>query len=83
MKRKFDDILSELCEHQKGLLLDFGRKIIPTLTSDDVLQPNDYPELENHPQFRYEEGVLAGLQSAQIAFLASKKEQESVDDLRY
>jgi hypothetical protein len=28
------------------------------------MQPNDFPELENHPFFRYEEGVLEGLQSA-------------------
>ena len=41
-----------------------GRRVVPTLTPEDVLQPNDYPELENHPEFRYQEGVLAGIQEA-------------------
>ena len=47
---------------------------MPTLTSEDVLQPNDYPLLENNPHFRYEEGVLEGMQSVRTAFLAFFKE---------
>ena len=61
-------------EMLKEKLLDFGRSIIPTLTSEDILQPNDYPELENHPSFRYEEGILTGVQSLQIALIALKKD---------
>jgi len=64
---EINSILEEMIVQQKARLLDFGRKIVPTLTPEDVLQPNDYPELENHPLFRYEEGVLDGLQSAQMA----------------
>ncbi len=58
-------MLEEMIEQQKGKLLKLGREIIPHITSDDILQPNDFPELENHPIFRYEEGILAGLQAAQ------------------
>lgn len=57
-------MLEEMIEQQKGKLLKLGREIIPHITSDDILQPNDFPELENHPVFRYEEGILAGLQAA-------------------
>ena len=60
-------MLEEMIEQQRAKLLKLGREIIPHLTSDDVLQPNDFPELENHPVFRYEEGILAGLLAAQIA----------------
>lgn len=63
-------LLEELISQQKAHLLFLGRKIIPRLTPEDLLQPNDYPELENHPVFRYEEGLLAGLQSAQMALRA-------------
>lgn len=62
-----DALLNELIEGQKKSLLNLGRRIIPTLTPEDVLQPNDYPQLECHPEFRYEEGILAGLQTAQTA----------------
>ncbi len=59
--------IDEMVEKQKALLLELGRRIVPTLTSEDMLQPNDYLELEENPVFRYEEGILAGLLSAQIA----------------
>jgi hypothetical protein len=38
------------------------------------MQPFDFPELENHPEFRYEEGVLAGLLTAYAALQAAKDE---------
>lgn len=66
--------LEELVSMQKKGLLALGRRIIPTLTPEDMLQPNDYPELDNHPEFRYEEGILAGIQSAQMAIRASMLE---------
>ncbi len=66
----FAGTLDEMVERQKKTLLFLGRRIVPTLTPEDMLQPNDYPELENHPAFRYEEGVLAGLQTAQMALRA-------------
>lgn len=71
---KDDDEISalmfELVEGQKAVLLKYGRRIVPTLTPEDMLQPNDYPELEHNPHFRYEEGVLAGLQTMQSALQA-------------
>jgi hypothetical protein len=70
-----ESLIDELVEKNKEALLRLGREIVPTLTSEDVLQPNDYPELENNPYFRYEEGSLAGLQSVQIAIKALRKEK--------
>lgn len=63
-------LIEELIEQQQRHLLGLGRKIVPRLTSEDLLQPNDYPELENHPVFRYEEGLLAGLRTVQTALRA-------------
>lgn len=63
--------LEQMIEQQQKKLLNCGRQIVPTLTSEDVLQPNDYPELENHPVFRYEEGVLSGLLMALACLRAS------------
>lgn len=62
-----EKLLEELINSQKKELLKCGRHFVPTLTPEDLLQPNDYPVLEQNPHFRYEEGVLAGLLSAQIA----------------
>lgn len=70
---KIDQLIEEMIEDQKKNLLQMGRRIIPTLTPEDMLQPNDYPALENHPHFRYEEGILAGMLSVQTALRAERK----------
>lgn len=67
---KVESLLDELVKDQQSKLLKSGRRLIPYLTADDILQPNDFPELENNPYFRYEEGVLAGVQTVQMALRA-------------
>ena len=63
-------LFEELIEMHKSKLLESGRRIVPNLTQEDVLQPNDFPELEFHPYFRYEEGILDGIRMTQMALLA-------------
>jgi hypothetical protein len=63
------ELLDELIQGQKQKLLSTARRILPHVIEDDLLQPNDFPELEFHPHFRYEEGVLHGLQAARAALL--------------
>jgi len=65
--KKVDEILQELILFQEDKLLETGRRIIPHLTKEDLLQPNDFDELEFNPHFRYEEGVLSGLITARTA----------------
>ena len=67
-------LFDELVEQQRKRILTLGRTFIPNLTPDDILQPNDFPELEGDPLFRYEEGVLEGLLTARMAYLAKKAE---------
>jgi hypothetical protein len=70
------ELLDQLIIQQGRKLVDCAGEIMPHLTEDDLLQPNDFPELENHPYFRYEEGVLSGLQTARMALLALAADQE-------
>lgn len=70
-----EKIFDELAQAQRERLLRFAREILPNATADDILQPNDFPELENHPAFRYEEGVLEGLLTARMAYLAQKQDE--------
>jgi hypothetical protein len=72
MEKLFDDLV----EGQRKKLLKFARQIIPNATPDDLLQPNDFPELEQNPLFRYEEGVLEGLLTARMAYLALQKDRQ-------
>jgi hypothetical protein len=59
--------MDEIAEGQKEKLLKIGTTFVPTLTSEDMLQPCDFPELENNPHFRYEEGVLEGILTTRAA----------------
>jgi hypothetical protein len=72
--QKIDLLMAELVNYHQEQVLKLGRRIIPRLTPEDVLQPNDYPELENNPHFRYEEGMLSGIQTAQMAIRALKNQ---------
>ena len=59
--------MNELIENQQKTLRSVAERIVPGVTDDDLLQPNDFPALENHPVFRYEEGVLHGFLAAHAA----------------
>jgi len=72
-----EKILQELEKGQRTKLLELGRRIVPTLTPEDMLQPNDYLELENHPEFRYEEGILAGILSTAAALRCWQRQELS------
>jgi hypothetical protein len=64
------EIFDALIELQQKKIRQCADSILPNLTEDDLLQPNDFPQLESNPFFRYNEGVLEGLMSARMAYLA-------------
>jgi hypothetical protein len=75
-----EERFQEMITLQRSKLLRYALRIAPHLhlTEDDLLQPNDFPELENHPGFRYEEGVLEGLMTARMAYLAHFAENKNM-----
>ena len=72
--QSLEELFDEAIGFQKEKLLNLARRIIPHLTQDDILQPCDFPELENNPIFRYEEGVCEGLLTAKTLHLRFKRE---------
>lgn len=66
--------LEKMVDLERKKLLIFAKRILPQLTSDDILQPQDYPELEESPEFRYREGVCIGLETALAAVYAMQCE---------
>jgi len=71
-----EKLFDELVSLQKARLIACANRILPHVTEEDIMQPNDFPELENHPYFRYEEGVLEGLLTARMAYLALERETQ-------
>lgn len=69
-KKRMENVFDDLIRIQKKRLLLCAQRIVPGIIEDDLLQPNDFPSLELHPHFRYEEGVLEGLLTARMAYLS-------------
>lgn len=77
-QKQFHEIFDEVIQLQEKRLFQIAERIIPNITTDDILQPNDFPELENHPHFRYEEGVLKGMQTMRMAILSKLSEESAM-----
>jgi hypothetical protein len=67
-----DNLLSRMISHQRDKVLRIAREAVPNLGPEDVLNPHDFPELKAHPSFEFEDGLLAGLISAQMAIRAER-----------
>ncbi len=62
-----EQLLQRMIDQQRAKVLKLAREAVPYLSPEDVMNPNDFPQLKAHPTFDYEDGILAGLISAQIA----------------
>lgn len=69
-----EKLFEELILQQKKKMMKCAQQIVPYISEDDLMQPNDFPLLENYPIFRYEEGVLEGILTARMAYLAKQRE---------
>ncbi len=65
------ELLDQMIVEQRAKCLKIARRINPRLTPDDLMNSFDWPEVNENPQFVWEDGLLAGLQSAHAALCAS------------
>ena len=68
-------LLDQLIAHQRAKVLATARRAVPHLTGDDVLNPQDFPELSHFSEFHFEDGILAGYIAAQMAIRARARER--------
>lgn len=72
----WEELFDEMIAQQEEKVFKLAEKIIPHITREDILQPNDFPQLECNPFFRYEEGVLEGLRTARMGYSLLEKEKK-------
>jgi hypothetical protein len=65
-----EKLFEELITHQRRKVLEAARRLNPSLTEDDIQQPQDFPELATNAEWNYEDGLLAGYQAAHMAVRA-------------
>ena len=56
---------------QAKKVVELARRLRPGLTAEDIRNPHDFPDLDD-PDWQYEDGVLAGIQSVRVALRAMK-----------
>jgi hypothetical protein len=69
------ELLSEIETLQEKKVIDLARRLHPGLTSDDIKNPHDFPEL-NDPDWHYADGVLTGIQTVKMAVLSKLRERQ-------
>lgn len=65
-----DKLMLELIELQHRKVLELANKIHPGLSSEDIRNPHDFPDLIADSGWNFEDGILSGLKSAHIALRA-------------
>ena len=65
-----DRLMLELITLQERKVLDLANKIHPGLSSEDIRNPHDFPDLIADSGWNFEDGILSGLKSAHMALRA-------------
>ena len=68
-------LFDAMVEQQRAKVLRLAREAVPYISSEDVMNPNDFPELKAHPSFEDEDVLLGGLIAAQIALRAELRQR--------
>ena len=66
---RMERLVVELEDLQRRKVVDLARRLRPGITSEDIRNPHDFPELGD-PDWQYEDGTLAGIQSVLAAVRA-------------
>jgi hypothetical protein len=71
MLEHIERVLTELHHQQRQRALRAAERVRPGLTSEDLLNPDNFTELILDPDFMYEDGAAAGILAAKMALRAS------------
>jgi len=65
-----DRLMLEMITLQEKKVLELANKIHPGLSSEDIRNPHDFPDLIADSGWNFEDGILSGLKSAHMALRA-------------
>ncbi|MBF0492657.1 MAG: hypothetical protein HQM15_07750 [Deltaproteobacteria bacterium] len=68
MSQEADKILEEMIDLQRKKIRRVADELGVHLTGEDILNAHDFPQLIRSSRFNFEDGYLAGLLAAQMAF---------------
>ena len=66
-------LYDKMIAQQRAKVLRLAREVVPNISPEELRNPHDFPKLKEHPTFEFEDGLLSGLISAQVALNAELK----------
>jgi len=79
LELEIDDLLNRAIEAQRKHVFEIAREIDPCIAPEDLWNPQDLPVVVRDARWNYEDGVLAGWLSAQMAIRAHLRHKRSED----
>ena len=70
---RLEELVEEMVQQQTTKVQKVGNMLNPRVTREDILNPQDFPELKFDPQFNYEDGLLSGILAVQTAMRREKR----------
>lgn len=71
--RELERVLGELSRSQTDKVAALAKRVNAGLTAEDLRNPQDFPELVSDPDWCYQDGMLAGIESVRMALRALSK----------
>jgi hypothetical protein len=71
--RRLFALLDQMEAAQADKVVALARRLKPGLTAEDIRNPHDFPDLDD-PDWHFEDGQLAGIQSVRFAIRALSRE---------
>ena len=69
---RIEKLIEEMANQQRIKVQNIANVINPHVTREDILNPQDFPELKFDHQFNYEDGLLSGIIAVQTAIRREK-----------
>jgi hypothetical protein len=73
--RRILALLDTMEQAQADKVVALARRLKPGLTAEDIRNPHDFPDLDD-PDWHFEDGQLAGIQSVRFALHGLSRELE-------
>ncbi len=64
---QIEELLQSMIQKQQQKVLNVANSILPNVTHEDIRNPQDFPALFDDAVFNYEDGILTGYLSVQMA----------------
>jgi hypothetical protein len=74
--REVEELIESIEALQRQKVLELARRLRPGLTSEDIANPHDFPELGD-TDWQYADGQLAGIQGVMAALRARRRDEEA------